>query len=177
MLWAPPCWAVGGCGCVPPSLRRSLLDPLPSQDQPRPQPGQLHPLVGFPEPALLWAELFRVYLSPPRQPRGFRALNKRAILPGGEFTIPKELGGDVRSEKWRHQRAASFRATREMPVQRQSVAQRRGKERGREHTVGPSGPPASAALCSAPLPDRCEFPRCPGLLFLTCKMGRVPDEL
>ena len=88
VLWAPPCWAVGGCGCVPPSLRRSLLDPLPSQDQPRPQPGQLHPLVGFPEPALLWAELFRVYLSPPRQPRGFRALNKRAHFTWGRVHHP-----------------------------------------------------------------------------------------
>ena len=43
--------------------------------------------------------------------------------------------------------------------------------------MGPSGPPTLAVLCSAPSLTAGKFPCCPGLLFLTCKMGRVPDEL
>lgn len=56
-------------------------------------------------------------------------------------------------------------------------AQRQGKEGGGTHTVEPSGPPTLAAFCSAPSLTAGKFPRCPGLLFLTCKMGCVPDEL
>lgn len=55
-------------------------------------------------------------------------------------------------------------------------AQRQGKEGGGTHTVEPRGPPTLAAFCSAPSLTAGKFPRCPGLFFLTCKMGRVPES-
>lgn len=43
--------------------------------------------------------------------------------------------------------------------------------------MGPRGLPTWLRSALTPSLTTGKFPCCPGLLFLTCKMGRVPDEL